>query len=114
MKDNLYHYKALITDVESADTCLAYLDLGFGIVLTGTVLKLNRITAHKAKGANAKRAAEGKKFLSSLVLNKDVTVETIKSGDEFLAELWVYDKTKKRISVNDLLIEQGVAKYNKK
>ena len=50
MKDNLYHYKALITDVESADTCLAYLDLGFGIVLTGTLLKLNRISALKATG----------------------------------------------------------------
>jgi hypothetical protein len=113
MKDNLYHYKALITDVESADTCLAYLDLGFGIVLTGTVLKLNRIAALKAKGASAKRAGEGTKFLSALVLNKDVTVETIKDGDKFLAELWVYDKTKKRVNVNDLLVEQGVAKYRK-
>jgi hypothetical protein len=113
MKDNLYHYKALITDVESADTCLAYLDLGFGIVLTGTLLKLNRIAALKATGPTAKRAAEGKKFLSGLVLNKDVTVETIKDGEEFSAELWVYDKSKKRVNVNDLLVEQGVAKYRK-
>jgi endonuclease YncB( thermonuclease family) len=113
MKDNLYHYKALITDVESTDTCLAYLDLGFGIVLTGTVLKLNRISGPKAKGASAKLAAKGKKFLRSLVLNKDVTVETIKDGEDFLAELWIYDKTKKRVNINDLLVEQGVANYKK-
>jgi len=113
MKDNLYHYKALITDVESADTVKAYLDLGFGIVLTGMTLKLNRIAALKAAGTSAKRAAEGKKFLASLVMDKDVTAETIKSGGKFLAELWVHDKTKKRVNINDLLVEQGVAKYKK-
>jgi hypothetical protein len=111
MKENLYHYKALITDVESADTCYAYLDLGFGIVLTGTTLKLHRIAAHKAKGAQAKKALEGKKFLASIVLDQDVTVETIKVNGSFFAELWVYDKSKKRVNVNDLLVEQGLAKY---
>ena len=111
MKENLYHYKALITDVESADTCYAYLDLGFGIVLTGTTLKLNRITAHKAKGTQAKKAAEAKKFLASLVVDQDVTVETIKTKGAFLAELWIYDKNKKRVNINDLLVEQGLAKY---
>jgi endonuclease YncB( thermonuclease family) len=111
MKENLYHYKALITEVESADTCYAYLDLGFGIVLTGTTLKLNRIVAPKSKGAQAKKAQDGRKFLASLVVDQNVTVETIKTDGTFLAELWVYDKAKKRVNVNDLLVEQGLAKY---
>lgn len=111
MKENLYHYKALITEVESADTCYAYLDLGFGIVLTGTTLKLNRIAAHNPKGAKSKKAQEGKKFLSKLVVDQNVTVETIKSKSGFLAELWVNDKSEKRINVNDLLVEEGLAQY---
>ncbi|HLP17447.1 MAG TPA: thermonuclease family protein [Bacteroidota bacterium] len=113
MKENLYHYKALITEVESVDTCYAYLDLGFGIVLTGTTLKLNRIAAPKVKGSKSQKTLEGKKFLASLVVDQDVTVETIKTKGAFLAELWVYDNTKKRINVNDLLVEQGLATYKK-
>ncbi|MGE5314176.1 MAG: hypothetical protein ACM3Q4_05745 [Acidobacteriota bacterium] len=112
MRENLYHYKALVTEVESVDTCYAYLDLGFGIVLTGTTLKLNRIAPVRQKQAKSKKAPDdGMKFLASLLLDQDVTVETIKSGGAFTAELWVLDKNRKRVNVNDLLVEEGYAKY---
>jgi micrococcal nuclease len=41
--DNLYHYRAVITDVYDGDTVTADVDLGFSVWIRGERLRLARI-----------------------------------------------------------------------
>lgn len=117
MKSNLFHYKALITNVYDGDTCTADIDLGFGIWIRGEKLRLHRINAPEIVGASKSKGRESQKFLASLIEKKEVTLETIKDKKEkyarFLAEIWILDKGGKRLNVNDLMVEQGFAEYKK-
>lgn len=117
MQSNLFHYKALITDVYDGDTCTADIDLGFGIWIRGEKLRLHRINAPEIVGASKLKGRESQKFLHSLIGKKEVTLETIKDKKEkygrFLAEIWIVDKEGMRMNVNDLMVEKGYAEYKK-
>lgn len=117
MQSNLFHYKALITDVYDGDTCTADIDLGFGIWIRGEKLRLHRINAPEIVGATKSKGRESQKFLASLIGNKEVTLETIKDKKEkygrFLAEIWILDKGGTRVNLNDLMVEKGFAEYKK-
>ncbi|MEW6061505.1 MAG: thermonuclease family protein [Bacteroidota bacterium] len=117
MRINLYHYKAIITSVYDGDTCTADIDLGFGIWIRGEKLRLHRINAPEITGASKSKGLASKKFLSSCIEKKEVTLETIKDRKEkygrYLAEIWIADKNGNRVNVNDLMVEKGYAEYKK-
>lgn len=117
MHSNLFHYKAVITDVHDGDTCTADIDLGFGIWIKGEKLRLHRINAPEITGGSKARGLESKKFLVATISGRDVTLETIKDRKEkygrFLAEIWMLDKGGRRVNVNDLMVEKGYAEYKK-
>ncbi len=117
MQSNLFHYKALITNVYDGDTCTADIDLGFGIWIRGEKLRLHRINAPEIVGASSLQGRDSQQFLASLIGSKEVTLETIKDKKEkygrFLAEIWILDKGGMRVNVNDLMVEKGFAEYKK-
>ncbi|MBI2429375.1 MAG: thermonuclease family protein [Ignavibacteriales bacterium] len=117
MQSNLFHYKAIITDVYDGDTCTADIDLGFGIWIRGEKLRLHRINAPEVVGGSKTKGLESKKFLTLTIAGKEVTLETIKDKKEkygrYLAEIWILDKSGKRVNVNDMMVEKGYAEYKK-
>jgi micrococcal nuclease len=104
----MYTYEAKITKVTDGDTVHADINLGFGIVLTNTVLRLYGINAPELKGESAIKGQESKNRLAELVLNKTVTIKTFKDKKEkygrLLAQIWLDN-----ISVNEVLISEGFA-----
>ena len=117
MESNLYHYKARVTDVHDGDTCTVDIDLGFSIWMNGEKLRLNRINAPELTGSSKKAGMASRDFLRKIIMGKELTLETIRDKKEkygrYLAELWVLDKSGKRININDLLVEKGFAEYKK-
>jgi micrococcal nuclease len=117
MKVNLYHYKAVVVSVYDGDTCTADIDLGFSTWVRGEKLRLNRINAPEVTGASKAKGLASKKFLSSMIDKKEVTLETIKDKKEkygrYLAEIWIENKSGNRINVNDMMVEKGYAEYKK-
>ena len=55
--NNLYHYKAICTDVYDADTISASIFLGFNIELRKRKLRLNRINAFEIRHKDPERNA---------------------------------------------------------
>jgi micrococcal nuclease len=115
MKSNLFHYNARVTEVYNGNTCIVDIDLGFSIWVRGEKVHLNRIHAPEIRGAEKKNGLLSKKFLTKVVINRVVTLETIPNktskGNRFAVEMWILDKNGKRQNVNDLLVEAGYAVY---
>jgi len=112
---NLYYYKAKITSVYDGDTCSADIDLGLGIWLHGEKLRLLRINAPELRGDTAAVGAASRDFLKSLILSKEVLIQTIKDRKEkygrYLAEIWLVDEQGKQQNVNDLMVSHKFAIY---
>lgn len=117
MQSHLFHYKAVVTSVYDGDTCTADIDLGFGVWIHKEKLRLHRINAPEITGSSRSKGIESKEFLASQIAGKTITLETIKDKKEkygrFLAEIWIEDKSGKRINVNDMVVEKGYADYKK-
>ncbi|HEX7357969.1 MAG TPA: thermonuclease family protein [Ignavibacteriaceae bacterium] len=117
MEKVLYHYKAKIVDVYDGDTCTVDIDLGLHTWIKSEKIRLNRINAPELKGADRAAGLKSRDFLRSLILDKEVTIETIKDKKEkygrYLGEIWFEDKKGKIINVNDEMVKNGFAKYQK-
>lgn len=110
----MYEYKAVVLNVVDGDTIDVTIDLGFYVHRLERV-RLSRINAFETKLGKAttaedkKKGLEGKEFLSGLLLNKQVTLQSLKVNDfekygRFLAEVCIDGK-----NVNDLMVENGFA-----
>jgi micrococcal nuclease len=117
MEQTLYHYKAFVTSVYDGDTCTVDIDLGLSAWIRGEKLRLNRINAPELIGKDKPEGIKSRDFLKSKINGKEITIETIKDRREkygrYLAEIWIEDKKGKFINVNDLLVSEGFAKYQK-
>lgn len=106
----MYEYKAIVTSVYDGDTLTALVDLGFHTKLTIKV-RLYGIDTPELRGDNREEGLTSKKRLEELVLNKEVILKTYKDKQEkfgrWLADVFVEENTK---SINDILIEEGLAK----
>jgi micrococcal nuclease len=111
---NLYHYRAHVTAVYDGDTCMVDIDLGLSTWMHGEKLRLNRINAPEMTGTDKPKGAAARDFLRGLILNKELTLQTIKDAREkygrYLAELWI-EKDGALLNVNDELVRAGHAKY---
>jgi len=117
MEHTLYHYKAIVTSVYDGDTCTVDIDLGLSAWIRGERLRLNRINAPELTGKDKPEGLKSRDFLKSKILGKEITIETIKDRKEkygrYLAEIWFEEKNGKFININDLLVTEGFAKYQK-
>lgn len=117
MKKTLYHYKAIVQNVYDGDTCTVDIDLGLHTWIKGEKLRLNRINAPEVTGKERLKGLKSKEYLKSLILNKEVFIETIKDKKEkygrYLAEVWLEQTPDNFLNINDLMVKNGFAVYKK-
>ena len=113
----LYHYKAKVVNVYDGDTCTVDIDLGLHIWNKGEKIRLNRINAPELRGNEKPKGLKSRDFLRSLIFDKEIFIETIKDKKEkygrYLAEIWLEDEKGKFININDVMVKNGFAKYQK-
>jgi micrococcal nuclease len=78
---NLYHYRAIVTDVYDGDTVTVDIDLGFHVWVRGEKIRLAHIDAPELKGDTKVAGKAAGDFLRELILNKKVIIQTIKAPD---------------------------------
>ncbi len=117
MEHTLYHYQAIVTSVYDGDTCTVDIDLGLHSWIRGEKLRLHRINAPELRGIERPKGILSRDFLKSKIEGKEITIETIKDKKgkygRYLAEIWLEEKKGKFININDLLVTEGFAKYQK-
>jgi micrococcal nuclease len=115
MKHTLYHYKAIVTAVYDGDTITVDIDLGLKTWIRGEKLRLIRINAPEIRGAERPIGLLSRDFLRTIILNKEVVLETIKDRKEkygrYLAEIWIKIDDQNYLNINDELVAKGFAKY---
>jgi micrococcal nuclease len=110
----MYQYRARITDVIDGDTVHADIDLGCD-VHTSLTLKLAGITTPSTVTDEGQKARD---FLDQMLSRTDhyVLIKTIKDKREkygrYLAFLYQSDPEHSENSINDILVEEGFAKYH--
>ncbi|NOZ03215.1 MAG: nuclease [FCB group bacterium] len=109
---DLYHYRAVVVSVYDGDTCRVDLDLGFGIWKKNEKIRLARINAPEIRGGDRERGLAARDYLRSLVLDKEIILETIKDRKgkygRYLGELWMKEADT-LVNVNDALVKAGLA-----
>ncbi|MFZ2323353.1 MAG: thermonuclease family protein [Ignavibacteriaceae bacterium] len=117
MENVLYHYKAKIVDVYDGDTCTVDIDLGLHIWIKGEKIRLDRINAPGVRGKERPKGIKSRDYLRSLILDKEVYIETIKDKKEkygrYLGEIWLKESDNNFINVNDKIVKDGFAIYKK-
>ncbi len=117
MEKVLYHYKAKVLSVYDGDTCTVDIDLGLHIWNKGEKIRLNRINAPELRGNEKAKGLMSRDYLKSLILDKEVYIETIKDKKEkygrYLGEIWLEDEKGKFMNINDVMVKNGYAKYQK-
>lgn len=104
-----YKYKAVVTKVYDGDTITVDIDLGFGIIMKKQSIRLYGINTPEIKGEERPKGLEARDYLSNLVLNKEINLETIKDKKgkygRILGIIWLEHE-----NINDKLIREGYAK----
>ena len=105
-----FEYKAFVTRVYDGDTITVNIDLGMSVELKGVKLRLARINTPEVRGDERSQGIDSRDWLRAIVLNKFVTVKTIKDGmgkyGRYIAEVIING-----INVNDELVKRGLAEY---
>ena len=112
----LYHYKAYVDSVYDGDTMTVTIDLGFKVKMDKVKLRLLGVNTPELRGGTAetkKAGYEARDFVRNLCLSKEVYVHSVKKGKygRFIATVWHIDENGQQASqsINDLLIEKGLA-----
>lgn len=107
----MYEYKAKVIDVYDGDSITVEVNLGFHIQHTIKV-RLFSIDAPEIRGEEKDDGIKTKNRLSELILGKEIILKTYKDKQEkygrWLGE--IYLPTDMNKSINNLLIEEGLAK----
>jgi micrococcal nuclease len=115
MKHVLYHYKAFVTDIYDGDTLTIDIDLGLRTWIKEESVRLHRINAPEMKGTERPKGILARDFLRSLILNKEIVIETIKDRKEkygrYLGEIWLKLNETDYLNVNDEMVKNGHAIY---
>ena len=115
MELQLYVYRAHVTDVYDGDTCTVDIDLGLHTWIHEEKIRLSRINAPELKGSERDRGLIARDFLRDIILDKDITLQTIKDTKgkygRYIGEIWIEDEHGEFFNVNDHLVETGHAVY---
>jgi micrococcal nuclease len=105
----MYIYSAKIISVYDGDTVTADVDLGFH-VRKEIKVRLAGIDTPEIRGEERPKGLISKSRLSELILNKEVVIKTYKDKQEkygrWLGDIFIPES---EISVNDMLINEGLA-----
>lgn len=115
MDEKLFHYRAKVVDVYDGDTCRMDIDLGLGTWKHWEAVRIHRINAPEMRGADKDKGTLSRDFLRSLILDKEVYLQTIKDSKgkygRYLGEIWL-EQDGVYINVNDKMVETGHAEYH--
>ena len=115
MKENLYHYRAVVTSVYDGDTCTVDIDLGLSTWVRGEKLRLYRINALELRGVERPEGLKSRDFLRSLIGGKKIIIQTVKDKKgkfgRYLADIWLEGDDGEMLNVNDQLVAEGFAVY---
>jgi len=115
MDENLYHYRACVTEVYDGDTCTVNIDLGLNTWFHGEKVRLYRINTPELRGEERPRGLLARDFLRGLIDGKEILLQTIKDRREkygrYLAEIWLSDGTGCWVNINDRMVSDGHARY---
>ncbi len=115
MKINLYQYKAFVTKVYDGDTITVEIDLGFKTSVKGEKIRLSRINTPEVRGVSREEGLKSRDYLRTLILNKEILLETIKDKKgkygRYLGELFFKQENEEWLNINDHLVEEGFAEY---
>lgn len=117
LKDKLYHYNAIVTDVYDGDTCTVDIDLGLNTWIRGEKIRLNRINTPEVVGITKSDGIKSRDFLKKKVLGKEIIIQTIKDRKEkygrYLGEIWITSKNRIQKNINDEMVKAKMAVYMK-
>jgi micrococcal nuclease len=104
----MYEYTALVTEVTDGDTVKLRVDCGFYIDHRIS-LRLLDVYAPETRTTDIEEKARGyesKKFLSDLILNREIIVHTKfdKTFDRYLGTIFLDG-----VNINQYIVEQGYA-----
>ena len=115
MEINLYQYKAFVTKVYDGDTITVEVDLGFKTFVKGEKIRLNRINTPEVRGESREEGLKSRDYLRSLILNKEIILETMKDKKgkygRYLGEIYVKDNNDNWLNINSHLVDKGFAEY---
>jgi endonuclease YncB( thermonuclease family) len=101
-EQDLWTYRAYVTQVMDGDTFEAIIDLGFEI----TMLQKLRLRGLDAREIESREGMEAKKFLEKQLQTSPILIRTVKSDkyDRYLADVFAQGKY-----INQELVEEGLA-----
>ena len=113
MIDFLYHYKMTVIRVVDGDTVYGDVDLGFNVGNKKMEFRLAKINTPEIKGTTREAGLTSKQYVEDKIMGKEVIIVTKKDTKEkygrYLAEVFYKDETGNYISLNEELIQKGVA-----
>ena len=106
----VFCYKAYVYNVVDGDTFDARVDVGFKIEMN-LRFRMSKINAPEKRGASRAEGLRSTVWLEEQILEKDVVVETFKSGSfgRWLAIVYIDG-----VEVNQLMVDKGFAVPYKK
>jgi len=114
MEHNLYYYKATVVSVYDGDTIRVDIDLGLKTWIREEKIRLARINAPELRGNERTAGLQARDFLRSVILNKEVLLQTIKDRQgkygRYLGEIWLKDG-ETYVNINDEMVKNGHAVY---
>lgn len=109
----IYTYKAKVIDVYDGDTITVDIDLGFNIWKRNEKIRLASINAPEVRGKNKDKGIVVRDYLRLLILNREVTLKTIKDKKEkygrYLGVIFLNEE-----NINNKLLEENLVKEYKK
>jgi len=108
---DFYSYKALVVSVYDGDSVTMDIDLGLGVWKKGQKIRLLGIDAPEMRGEERDEGLISKARVVDLILNKEVVVQTKKTGKygRWLGTIWFLSQEGEWTNLNNLLISEGLA-----
>lgn len=106
--EDLYIYRAVITDVYDGDTCTAFVDLGFKVGMEMKI-RLSFIDTPELRGEEREEGLKVRDIVREMILDKEVLIKTEvdKTGKygRYLGQIIIGET-----NLNIWLLENGYAK----
>ena len=113
MEKKLYIYKAFVKEVYDGDTITVDIDLGLKTFIHDEKIRLFGINTPELRGDEKQKGIISRDYLRTLILNKEILLETIKDEKgkygRYLGIIWANKFGKEYTNINQLLVNEGLA-----
>ena len=106
----IYCYKIKVNSCYDGDTIRADIDLGFGVILRNKAIRLFGIDTPEIRGKERARGIEVRDFVRSILVGKVAKLYSIKDKSGKYGRFLGVVHTSDILSVNELLLRNGMAR----